>query len=260
MIQTTPAVSEFFSGIDQVYNRDYDVKLPIFYYDNLAFTAIFTASTAKVRKYLPSAKMHPVELFPGRCLVAMSAFSYRKTDIDPYNEFSITALISYGKRAIPGVTSALGMLRNEFEAYILHLPVTSERARRGGVEMADYPKFLAGIDFTSANGQTTCTLSENGKRILTLTGKEIPASSRGKVAKYKLHTEKNGIPLSANLFINPLQYAQVLGRNNARLELAQGHRIADELRDMQLSKQPVIYQYMPSYEAILFGSKNLIDD
>jgi hypothetical protein len=259
MIRTQPAASAFFQGVDQLYHPGYDVKLPIFYYDNTSFTAIYTAATAQVRKALPSPDMHPVELYPGRCLVALTAFEYRRTDIDPYNEFSVTALIRYGKRAIPGVTSGVAMLKNEFEACILQLPVTSERARRGGVEMAGYPKFLADITFAESGGGSACTVAENGKRILTLTGKRI-GTSRGKLAKYKLYTRRNGVVLGANLYINPQQHAQAPGWGNAQLDLGAGHPMAEQLRGFDLSSQAMIYQYTPQYEAILFGSKNLMDD
>ena len=251
--------NNFFNGLDQIEHKDYDVKLPIFYYDNTAMSAIYTASTRKVRKELPSADMHPVEMFPGRCLMVFTAFEYRKTDIDPYNEFSISAVISYGKKAIPGLTSLSYMLKDCFTAYILHLPVTSERARRGGVEMAGYPKFLADITFTREKGYTTCTVAENGRKILSLRGKNTK-TSRGRLTKYIIHTMKNGIPLKANLYINPKQYCQTIGFGAARLDIGSGHRICTELRDMGLSRLPVLYQYMPSYEAILFNSKNLIDD
>jgi hypothetical protein len=151
------------------------------------------------------------------------------------------------------------MLRDRFTAYILHLPVTSERARRGGVEMAGYPKFIADISFTQGKGYTTCTVAENGRRILSLRGKNTK-TSRGRLTKYIIHTMKEGIPLKANLYINPIQYRQTIGFGAASLDIAGGHRICTELRDMGLSRLPVLYQYMPSYEAILFNSKNLIDD
>ena len=259
MNATALKTSDFFTGIVQTEHKDYDVKLPIFYYDNSALSAIYTASTAQVRKRLPFPNMHPVELIPGRCLLALSAFEYRRTDIGPYNEFSVAAIISYGKRAIPGLTSLSCMMRNEFAAYILYLPVTSERARRGGLEMAGYPKFLADIVFTRDPQATTCTVSEDGRRILTLRGKNTE-TSRGRLTKYKLYTSKGGIPLGANLYMNPLQYAQMSGRNMAALELGTGHRISTDLRDLALGRRPLLYQYIPSYEAILFGSKNIIDD
>jgi hypothetical protein len=250
---------DFFRGLDQIEHKEYDVKLPIFYYDNAAMSAIYTASTKKLKKHLPSPDMHPVEMFPGRSLIVFSAFEYRRTDIDPYNEFSISTVISYGRRAVPGLTSLFYMMRNCFSAYILHLPVTSERARRGGVEMAGYPKFIADISFTHENGYTSCTVSENGDRIITLKGKNTK-TSRGRLTKYIIHTMKNGIVLKANLYINPIQYRQTIGFNAARLDIGSGHRICNELHDMGLSSLPVLYQNMPSYEAILFGSKNLIDD
>lgn len=251
--------NDFFRGIDQIENRDYDVRLPIFYYDNSAMSAIYLASTSQVRKYLPTSDMHPVEMFPGRCLMVFTAFEYRRTDIDPYNEFSITAIISYGRRAIPGLTSLWYMLRNRFTAYILHLPVTSERARRGGLELAGYPKFLADISFTQERAYTTCTVVENGERILSLRGKNTKTSP-GRLTKYMIHTMKNGVPLKGNLYVNPRRFCQTIGPGAARLDIGSSHRICTELHDMRLSRWPVIYQYMPSYEAILFNSKNLIDD
>lgn len=251
--------NNFFKGLDQIEHKDYDVRLPIFYHDNAAMSAIYTASTRKVRKYLPSSDMHPVEMFPGRCLMVFSAFEYRTTDIGPYNEFSISSVISYGRRAIPGLTSLSYMLKDCFTACILHLPVTSERARIGGVEMAGYPKFIADISFSHGGGYTTCTVAENGVKILALKGKNVK-TSRGRITKYIIYTMKNSIPLKANLYINPIQYRQTIGLGATALDIGSGHRICTELRDMGLSRLPVLYQYIPSYEAILFNSKNLIDD
>lgn len=254
-----PDTNNFFKGIDQIENKEYDVKLPIFYYDNTAMSAIYTASTKKVRKYLPSPDMHPVEMFPGRCLMVFSAFEYRSTDLDPYNEFSISSVISYKKRAIPGLTSMLYMLKNDFTAYIHHLPVSTERPRKGGVELAGYPKFIADITFSHEGNGTTCTLAENGLKILSMWGKNVK-TSRGRITKYNLYTVKNGIPLKGNLYLNPIRYRQTIGFGAARLDIGSGHRICTELKDMGLSRFPVLYQYIPSYEGILFNSKNLIDD
>jgi hypothetical protein len=259
MKRSMPDTGNFFKGLDQMEFVDYNVKLPIFYYDNTVMTAIYTASTKKMRKHLPSPDMHPVEMFPGRCLVGFSSFEYRSTSIDPYNEFSVTAVISYGRRAIPGLTSLLYMLRNRFQAYILQLPVTSERARHGGFEMCGYPKFIADISFSHVKGYSTCTVSENGQRILSMRAKQVK-TSRGRLTKYLLYTMKNGIPLKANLYMNPIQYRQTAGFGAAGLDIGSGHPMCAQLHDLGLSRWPVLYQYIPSYEAILFNSKNLIDD
>ena len=84
---------DFFKGVIQweMTTKDLSLegKLPVFYYDNTAMTAIYTASTDMVRRLLPMPDMYPVEVVKGRALAAFTAFEYRATDIDPYNEFSI---------------------------------------------------------------------------------------------------------------------------------------------------------------------------
>jgi hypothetical protein len=116
--------NDFFKGIKQweINMQDMQFKMPIFYYDTTTITAIYTAST-------------PIELFPGKCLVAFTAFEYRKTDIDSYNEFAIAFLVTFDKPQVPFLTSALQMYRRRMTAYIWHLPVTTEIARVGGSQI-----------------------------------------------------------------------------------------------------------------------------
>jgi hypothetical protein len=233
-------------------------KLPCFYYDNTCMTATFTASTEMVRALLPSPDMHPVEAFRGRALVAFTAFEYRATDIDPYNEFSISFPVTFGKRNIPGLSSLLMMFRRYFTAYVWQLPVTTERARAAGVELYGYPKFLADITFTTEGGMLACRLSENGRHILTLKGKRLRTSPE-KVNRFKTYSVKDGVPLAANIYMNPKEFAKSMLPGSAELVLGE-HGIAQTLRSAGLSPRPMFYQYMPVMESILFGPRNLMDD
>lgn len=79
--------------------------------------------------------------------MVFSAYEYRKTDADPYNEVSIAIMATFQQRQIPGVTLAVQAMRHRFTSYVWHLPVTTERARVGGVELFGYPKFIADISF-----------------------------------------------------------------------------------------------------------------
>ncbi|MBN1946884.1 MAG: acetoacetate decarboxylase family protein [Bradymonadales bacterium] len=234
-------------------------KLPVFYYDNTAMTAVFTASTRKVKQYLPDPEMHPVEMFPGRCLVAFSAFEYRNTDIDPYNEFSISILISYGRRPSLVKDLAFAMLSRTFTTYVWHLPVTTEIARYGGVEMYGYPKFIADIEFTRTEDSLQCTLSEGGEHILTLVGKKL-ATAPGKRLRFKTYSVKEGVSLAANVLTDPAEFAQTLVPGAARLTLGDSHPISQQLREIGLSSGSKFYQYMPQTEMILFGARNLVDE
>ena len=235
------------------------LPLPVFYYDNTAMTAIYTASTDSVRKLLPLPEMHPVEAGVGRALVAFTAFEYRKTDIDPYNEFSISFPITFGKRSIPGLTVLKMMARKYFTAYVWQLPVTTEMARAGGVEMYGYPKFIADIVFSRDETTISCTLSEGGERILVLKGKRLKTSAE-KVNRFRTYSIKDGVPLAANVYMNPLEFAKSMSSSAAELTLGETHTIARTLREIELSGKPLFFTYMPMMEAILFGPRNLIDD
>jgi hypothetical protein len=253
---------DFFKGVIQwdMMTKDMSLEgmLPVFYYDNTSMTAIYTASTDKVRRLLPLTDMHPVEAMSGRALVAFTAFEYRKTDIDPYNEFSISFPITFQKKAIPGITVLGMMLRRYFTAYVWQLPVTTERARRGGVEMYGYPKFLADITFASKNGMLECTLSEGGKNILILNGQKLKTSVE-KVNRFKTFSLKDGVPLAANVYMNPIEFGKSMSPKAAELTLGT-HDIARQLQEIKLSPKPLFFQYMPVMEAILYGPRNLMDD
>jgi hypothetical protein len=253
---------DFFKGIVQwemkMLDGSLEGKLPVFYYDNTAMTAIFTGSTDKIRSLLPRHDMHPVEIWKGRSLVAFTAFEYRRTDIDPYNEFSISFPITFRKMSIP-VLSVLGMMaRRYFTAYVWQLPVTTERARKGGVDMYGYPKFLADITFKREGGMIACGLSEGGTNILVLQGKQLK-TRKEKVNRFKTFSIKDGVPLAANVYMNPVEFALSVLPGAASLSIG-NHRISQELREMNLSANPVFYQYMPVMEAILYGPRNLMDD
>lgn len=253
---------DFFKGVIQwdMMTKDLSLegKLPVFYYDNTSMTAIYTASTEKVRQLLPLPDMHPVEVMIGRALVAFTAFEYRRTDIDPYNEFSISFPITFRKKPIPGITVLGMMARRYFTAYVWQLPVTTERARRGGVEMYGYPKFLADITFSRENDALTCQLSEGGKNILTLKGQKLRTSVE-KVNRFKTFSVKDGVPLAANVYMNPIEFGKSMSGKAAELTLG-NHDIAKKLQEINLSPKPLFFQYMPVMEAILYGPRNLMDD
>jgi hypothetical protein len=253
---------DFFKGVIQwdMMTKDLSLegKLPVFYYDNTAMTAIYTASTDKIRGHLPLPAMHPVEVWKDRALIAFTAFEYRRTDIDPYNEFSISFPITFGRRAIPGLTVLGMMARRYFTAYVWQLPVTTERARKGGVDMYGYPKFLADIVFSHEGSMLACTLSEGGQNILSLKGRKLKTSVE-KVNRFKTFSVKDGVPLAANVYMNPLEFGKSINPGAAQLSLG-SHDIAGQLREMDLSEKPLFFQYMPLMEAILYGPRNLMDD
>ena len=253
--------NEFFEGVKQwEFNLgELPFKLPVFYYDTTTITAIYTASTARVKKLLPLPQMNPIELSPGKCLVGFTAFEYRETDISAYNEFAISFLISFDKSQIPFLSATAQMLRRRLSVYIWQLPVTTEIARVGGVELYGFPKFIADIEFQKEADQITCRLSEDGTQILSLRGKVLPVA-RAKNSKYITYSNIGDIPLVTNVPVNQLEFAESRDKQSAIIEIGSDHKICEELQKIELSKTPVVYQYSPLNQAILFAGRNLMDN
>jgi hypothetical protein len=251
---------DLFDGIKQweFESKGIKGKLPVFYYDNTSVTAIYTASTDKVKELLPHPDMRPIELYRHKCLAVFTAFEYRKSDIGPYNECSIAFPIAFGKRQIPGITVIRQMVQRCFTAYVWQLPVTTEIARIGGVEMYGLPKFIADISFKKEQGWIACMLSEGNEKILSLRGKILP-TRRGKVSRAVIYSMIDDIPLVANVLVDPIEFAQTRDKQAASLELGTVHPISKTLAGIGLGRNPVAYQYCPITRAILFAARNLMD-
>jgi len=253
---------DLFKGIVQYELQDghgYKGKLPVFYPDASSIAAVFTASTSVVRRHLPHPGLHLVELVPGRCLVGFTAFEYRASDIGPYNEVSIGFPITFGHRSIPGLDLVTSLARRTFGGYVWQLPVTTERARYGGVQLYGYPKFLADIELRTAGGWVECVLRADGEPILTLRVRQGPARS-GRVTRYKTISMKDGVPLATNIYVLPHAMFETFDRSAATLELGTRHAVCEALRAIGLGARPLLSQHIPSSESILFGPRNLIDD
>lgn len=232
--------------------------LPYLYYNMAWIAGIYTASTERVRKLLPASELRPIELYPGRCLVAIAFFDYKELDNEPYRETSISFLVQYRKRPIP-TADVLRMIRSKvFPSYIWQLPVTSEYHCSGGVELYGYPKFLADIEFHVNEVLVECTLSISDTMIVKLTGNVLPVTF-GPQMRFLTYAADEGVLIMANAIVNPLQYAESRQKRDLSLEIGKGHLICETLRNLNLSSHPLLYQFSPYGESILFPGRNILD-
>ncbi len=254
------ASTSIFSGIKQWDYRwnDRELKLPVFFHENTIMSIAYTASTNEVKKLLPLKKMKPIEVFPGRCLVAISAIEYRQSDLGRYNEAVISFPITYDKQQIPFFTMMNQLRKNCYSSYIWQLPVTAEWPRLGGVELFGYPKFIADISFKETNDWLTCSIKEKGELILSFSGRKL-ATKKGKRIKYVGYTLIDDLPLVSNSLQNNQEYAESMNKKDSSLELGTNHPVSETLKSIKMGKKPFVYQYSPKNELILFPMRNLMD-
>lgn len=150
--------------------------VPILYHDVFSVVGVFTAPTLKLRELLPTSRLVPAEIYPGKGLLGFMAADYRETTIGPYKELAIIVPVRYHPRFNPPLLPVLRMSASlSFEVFIWQLPLTSEVGLHAGIDIWGFPKFIADIDFEESAWAVTCRLSEKGEEILTLEVKKNPA-------------------------------------------------------------------------------------
>jgi len=249
----------FFDGVEQfdAFIGDRLGKSPTFYRDAASFTLILPANLMALRRILPDPRFVPAQVLPGVGALSLTALEYKDTDLGPYNEFSIgIALNSPDFLQIPCYNFARQAIRGTFHGYIQGLPVTTEIALRGGVDLYNFPKFIARIDFDQDEGWTTCEVSEGEELICRVKGREVPTPRSG-IIKMISSTYQFRQPQSCELKINAKGYAITTGRGNAELVVGTSHPVARELSGLLLSTTPIAYSYIPNMEAILYGPEHL---
>lgn len=252
--------SRFFDGVAQVKLAlaAGDVQLPIFYYDGAAIGAVFPARLAALRGVLPDPDLTPARLAPGVGAIAITCFEYRDTDIGPYNELAVSILVDgpgTGPK-LPGLALLSELRHRRLNAFVWHLPVTTEIARQSGVDLYNYPKFVGDIAFEDTETGRSCRLYENGEHILTLSGARI-ATPRAERVRLFSHLWMDRQPQSSEFAINALQLGISSRRSAGELTLGAHHPIARELRRVLLSHRPVQWQYLPAFEGVLYGPEHL---
>lgn len=252
--------SPFFDGITQaeLTENGQPVKVPLFYYDGTATTAIFPARLSALRAALPDPRFSPARLAPGVGVVGVSCFEYRDTDIGPYNELAISIILNepYFRANLPGRALISALRRHQFDAWVHHLPVTTEIARAAGVDYYNYPKFVASIDFAEEGEGRTCRLAEGSEHILTLSGHNTPTRRSGGLQFFS-HLWMDRQPQSSEFKINAAAMSETFSPGAAALTLGKEHPIARELDRMLLWHRPIYYHHLARFEGILYGPEHL---
>lgn len=217
----------------------YKIRFPVVYKDQSRISANYTVSLSRARSVLPSKKLEPIEVIPGAGMLSIVAFEYKSIEgLKPYNEFGSFVPVNYRKG--DGTLSDPGV-------YCMHLPVTTERARWGGVAIYGFPKIVADIEFVHKKNATSCSVWHDGKTIADLSVKKLETETI--LGKSYCYTYRDGKILKTLVETEGLVgTSQTMG--GAKLELGT-HKIADELRNLNLGEEAVHYQYVPQMYSLL---------
>jgi hypothetical protein len=102
---------------------------------------------------MPDRRLCPARVVPGLGVVVVMCLEYRDTDIGPYDEVAIAIGLNepWFLPNLPGRASLADHRHRQLHGWIHHLPVTTEAARAEGVELFNFPKFIAAIEFDQSD-------------------------------------------------------------------------------------------------------------
>jgi hypothetical protein len=231
------------------------IKLPITYADATEITATFTASAARVRELLPAERLQPVQLVPGRALIVLAAWQYRRcaqadgTAGEPYNELIVIVPVLYAPVVnLPALPLLLPGRFKNLGGYISHMAVTTAQARDVGIDIWSFPKFLAEITFVDSPHASGVRVSTNRHDILTLEVEKMPTRTSAK--DDVLYTFNDGQILRTH-FAARGAYGSASLRGRASYTLG-AHPLAEDLRRLEIGRVALARSFATNVEARLY--------
>ncbi|WP_442758381.1 MULTISPECIES: acetoacetate decarboxylase (ADC) [unclassified Pseudomonas] len=236
---------------------------PNFYYQNSRVTAVYTADLDALRALMPPevlATASPLQVWPGRGLVAFTAYTYEHCDNDAYNEVAVSIITNTPGKANLGPFTLIGQsMSGDFWGYVLKLPVNTELARVRGVVGYNLPKWLTGID-RKEDAQSVVydiTDSQTGKVDVSFKTKKLDKLSREVdiVTSSFTNLDHQGHLAYGYAVSRQLRHGSSRDADSATLTLGDG-TLSNYLRTLKLGKM-MKYEYVPEFQSALYAPKPL---
>lgn len=236
---------------------------PNFYYQNSRVTAVYTADLDALRALMPPevmATVQPLQVWPGRGLIAFTAYTYEHCDNDAYNEVAVSIITNKPGKSNLGPLTLIGQsMSGDFWGYVLKLPVNTELARVRGVVGYNLPKWLTGID-RKEDAQSVVydiTDSQTGKVDVSFKAKKLNGLSHDVdiVTSSFTNLDHQGQLAYGYAVSRQLSHGSSRDADSATLTLGDGS-LSNYLRALKLGKM-MKYEYVPEFQSALYAPKPL---
>lgn len=240
-------------------NVGFDTYSPNFYYKDSSITAVFTADIEKLRALIPAelrSQVQPLQVWPGRGAVALTAYAYHYCDNDAYNELSLAIVTNKPGAASLGPLSLFGQARAQsYWGYVLKLPVNTELARVRGVVGYNLPKWLGDIRYEESADALRFEMTDpdTGKPDLVFRGNKLrDVSSEVALVTNSFTTVGQGGRLNYGYSVSrQLRHASSRDQEAVGLTLGEGS-LATYIKSLKLGKM-LKYEYVPEFQAALYA-------
>lgn len=241
----------------------FDSYSPNFYYKDSSITAIFTADLATLRALIPARvreQVQPLQVWPGRGVIALTAYAYHYCDNDSYNEISLSVVTNKPGSPSFGPLSLFGQSRSKsFWGYVLKLPVNTELARVRGVVGYNLPKWLTDIRFREHEKTITVEIidRETEKVDVVLEGRKLSDLSTEAefVTNSFTNIDQHGELSYGYAVSRKLRHGSSTDADAATLKLGDGS-LSTYIKSLKLGKL-LKYEYVPQFQSALYAPQPL---
>jgi hypothetical protein len=241
----------------------FETYSPNFYYKDSSITAVFTADIERLRELMPveiRGQVQPLQIWPGRGVVALSAYAYHYCDNDAYNELSLSIVTNKPGLANLGPLSLLGQSRaKSFWGYVLKLPVNTELARVRGVVGYNLPKWLSNISYRESEQALSFKIddAQSGKPDVIFEGKKLRDLSQKvkMVTNSFTNVDKAGRLTFGYSVARQLSHASSRDADDIKLTLSDGS-LSLYIKSLKLGKM-LRYEFVPEFQAALYAPQAL---
>lgn len=244
-------------------NIGFESYSPNFYYENKKVTVVYTADLNKLRALMPAKvleQVQPVQIWPGRGLVALTAYRYDYCDNDSYNEIALSIVTNKpGSGNYGPLSLASQAMDKDNWGYVLKLPVDTELARIRGVVGYNLPKWTTRIDFRETDGQFVFEVGDaaTGKTDFVLSANKLKDVSKEAAIGTQsfVNLGHKGELTSGHSVGRNLVHGSSMNADDVNLKLTDGS-FSKYIKALDLGRM-VQYQYIPSFQMALYAPEEL---
>lgn len=235
---------------------------PNFYYDNSKVTVIYTADLERLNALMPAEvleQVQPLQVWPGRGLVALTGYAYHYCDNDSYNEISLAIITNKPGDSNLGLISLASQgMDKDFWGYVLKLPVDTELARVRGVVGYNLPKWLTGIEYHENDDSVSYEVmdAETGQVDFVLQTRKLAVSEEQELVTNSFtNIDHQGALTYGYAVSRQLRHGSSMSDENVTLTLGDGS-FTRYLKSLDLGEM-VRYDYVPSFQSALYAPQPL---
>ena len=206
-------------------------------------------------------QVQPIQIWPGRGLVALTAYAYHYCDNDRYNEFALSIVVNQPGKTNLGPISLVGqVMSKDLWGYVLKLPVDTELARVRGVVGYNLPKWLTKIDYRKTESSVIFEIADakTGARDLVLETRKLDdVSNEPSLVKNSFINLNRAGQLSSGYAVSrKMSHGSSFSADSVKLQLSDGS-LSTFIKSLNLGRM-IQYQYVPSFQSALYAPKPLV--